>query len=208
MAGTERGSSLNYESSFVSFNERSQIDALITMRPEARKKIETTRLETISFQLDLFSPGRIWLHTQMQIRPTISMSSSLEPRLSHTCRGEKLIFSAGLRMKDFQVQEQVINRRLFILSLEQSLENPHRRRFSVSRVKFICKNCFVSKFEGGELSSRGFVFLFSVFTLDASTLNCYCDTLSPRGSRSVERQASMHAPTRRLATASIQYSEA
>lgn len=143
----------------------------------------------------------------MQIRPTISMSSSSESRLSHTCRGEKLIFSAGLRMKDFQVQEQVINRRLFVLSLEQSLENPHRRRFSVSRVKFICKNCFVSKFKGGELSSWICVSFFP-FLLDASTLNCYCDTLSPRGSRVVERQASMHAPTRRVATASIQYSEA
>lgn len=144
----------------------------------------------------------------MQIRPTISMSSSSKPRLSHTCRGEKLIFSAGLRMKDFQVQEQVINRRLFVLSLEQSLENLHRRRISVSRVKCICKNCFVSKFKGGELSSWICVSFFPFFTHDASTLNCYCDTLSPRGSRVVERQASMHAPTRRLATASIQYSEA
>lgn len=171
------------------------------MRPEARKKIEATRLETISFQLDL-SPPDAYDFTQMQIRPTISMSF----RLSNTCIGEKLIFSAGLRMKDFQVQEQVINRRLFILSLEQSLENPPSTSLLRFKSEIYMQKLFRFEIQRRRTFIVDFCF-FSVFTLDASTLNCYCDTLSPRGSRFVEKQA-MHAPTRREATANIQYFQA
>lgn len=57
-----------------------------TMRSEARKKIEATRLEAISFQLDLSSLLRLHANTT-----AVLFSMSQAASLVYTC-AEKLIF--------------------------------------------------------------------------------------------------------------------
>lgn len=72
-----KGKFWNYESLVLKMANRYEI----TKRSEVRKKIEATRLETISFQLDLSSPSPACTQIQLQ-RVLFNVIKSVE----HMCR--------------------------------------------------------------------------------------------------------------------------